>query len=213
MKNFPLLPAGSRMAENNTLISGVRDGHDCFITWKDFILSCDESDTHTQSGGAGFDGTAEEHIISIVRHGGLIRSKIYVDITGLNSKATDGDIIGKTASGQAWFAHLTAARYGTIYKAWMECFQIPAGGDPNIALWEATEATGIEDSAIGDLAETELLQSQNDGTDWATGDKFTFSTLPTAGKYLYLVQGDSSGTTGTYTAGIFVIDLWGFVAS
>ena len=94
----------------------------------------------------------------------------------------------------------------------MRRIALPATGDPNIALWEAVESTGVEDTLITLLDETELLQSQNDGTDWAAGDSFALSAIPTMGEYLYLVQGDATGTTGTYTAGQFWLEFWGFAA-
>lgn len=212
MKNFPQLPAGARFSSGH-MISGVKDGHDAFMKWDDFVRSITNDSLHTQSGGAGFDGIAEAHSVSIVRNGtGLIKTDVYLDITDLNSKATDLDIIGQTASGEAWFMQLTAARNGVIFKAIMHCLEIPAGGDPDIDLYEAVEATGIEDSIITDLDETVLLTSQGDATDWATGDDIDFATLPTADEYLYLVQGDATGTTGTYTGGIFWLEFWGFKA-
>ncbi len=38
MKNFPQLPTGSRFVAGN-MISGVKDGHDCFAKWVDFMRS------------------------------------------------------------------------------------------------------------------------------------------------------------------------------
>ena len=164
------------------------------------------------SAGVGIEGIALVYSTSILRIGKLIKTELFIDLTGLNSKATDGDIIGLDGSGEAWIVQLTEELNGTVYKAQMSCIELPATGDPNIALWEAVESTGVEDTLITLLDETELLQSQNDGTDWAAGDSFALSAIPTMGEYLYLVQGDATGTTGTYTAGQFWLEFWGFAA-
>ena len=164
------------------------------------------------SAGVGIEGIALVYSTSILRIGKLIKTEIFIDLTGLNSQAQDLDIIGDNGTGEAWIAQLTEELHGTIYKAQMSCFELPATGDPNIALWEAVESTGVEDTLITILDETELLQSQNDGTDWAAGDSFALSAIPTMGEYLYLVQGDATGTTGTYTAGQFWLEFWGFAA-
>ena len=189
-------------AVGNTLLSLRQSGYD--------IPGLTSLENSPMSGGVGFEGIAELYESTIFTIGRTIKTDIWVDVTGLNSKNTDGDIIGDNGTGEAWFARLTAAKNGTIYKAWMSCAELPAGGDPNVALWEATEATGVEDTLITALAETELLQSQSDGTDWAAGDSFVFAVMPTAGKYLYLVQGDGTGTDGTYTAGRFHFEFWGW---
>ncbi len=208
MKNFAQMPTGSRFVAGN-MISGVKDGHDAFAKWLDFMRSVTDDELHSQGGGVGFDGIADAHKVSIVRNGDLIKTEMYLDIEGLNSKATDGDIIGDAGTGEAWFAQITAARNGTIYRAIMHCIELPTGGDPNISLFEAVEATGVEDTLITDLDETLLLNSQSDGTDWIAGDDIDLATMPTADRYLYLVQGDASGTTATYTAGIFWLEFWG----
>lgn len=211
MRNYTQLPAGSRFSTaSKAHVSGAFRGHDVFLPWADFMRSVTDDSLHSQSGGVGFDGIAEAHKVSIVRNGDLIKTEIYLDITDLNSKAADDDIIGQTADGEAWFAQITAARNGTIYKGKISCIEVPTGGDPNIALWAADEATGVEDTDITDLTETELEESHGDGTDWLAGDEIDIDdALPTADQYLYLVQGDGSGTTATYTAGIFLIEFWG----
>ena len=50
MKNFPQLPAGSRFVASN-MISGVKDGHDAFLKWNDFMRSITDDSLHSQSGG------------------------------------------------------------------------------------------------------------------------------------------------------------------
>ncbi len=190
-------------AVGNTLLALKQSGYD--------IPGLISAENSPMTAGAGILGIAELYESTITTLGRTIKTDIWIDITGLNSQATDDDIIGDDGTGEAWIAALTTAVNGTIYKGWMTCAELPAGGDPNVALWEAEEATGVEDTQISALTnQTELLQSQNDGTDWATGDSFALSTLPTAGEYIYLVQGDGSGTNGTYSAGRFHLEFWGW---
>ncbi len=189
-------------AVGNTLLALKQSGYD--------IPGLISAEKNAMSGGVGFEGIAETYVATVTTLGQMIKTDIWVDITGLNSQAQDLDIIGDDGTGVAWFAQLTAAKNGVIYKAWMSCLELPAGGDPNISLYEAVEATGVEDTLISALDETLLLNSQSDGTDWAAGDTFLLAAMPTADKYLYLVQGDGTGTNATYTAGRFHFEFWGW---
>ncbi len=96
---------------------------------------------------------------------------------------------------------------GTILFGEINCLETPAGGEPDIDVYTATVATGTEDAAISDLTETAVL---NTGADWTlTKDPMAFTTVPPANGYLYLV-GSGGGTDATYTAGKFLISLWGY---
>ncbi len=159
--------------------------------------------------GVVYDNTVTQEVMGSVTH---FTTRLYIDLTGLNSAALDDDIIGVPAGGAAHIGQVTAAANGTVHTALMKCLELPAGGDPNVALWSADEATGAHDTLITTLTETELLTSQGDGTDWAAGDSIALATLPAADQWLYLVQGDGTGTNGTYTAGIFLIEFTGTTA-
>ena len=162
------------------------------------------------SGGAGSgitSGTGTVYKTRCTREGELLKTEIFIDLTGLHSMNTDGDIIG--VDGGAANCHLgqiTAAQCGTIIAGTVTCHELPAGGDPNIDLYSAVEATGAEDAAITGLTETALL---NAATDWAAGDTRFLTAWPAAGEYLYLTQGDAIGTDADYTAGRLLITLWG----
>jgi len=103
----------------------------------------------------------------------------------------------------AHLGQITAAVNGTIFAGKITCLETPTGGDPDVDLYSATEATGVEDVGIGTLTATQLI---NHG-DWAGGEQGNLTAMPAANKYLYLVAGDA--TDATYTAGIFLIELWG----
>jgi hypothetical protein len=88
----------------------------------------------------------------------------------------------------------------------MECFETPAGGDPDINIHSATEGTGVEDGAISGLAETLLV----DAGDATLGSKVYFTAVPAADEFLYLTTG--AATDADYTAGKLFIQLMGYEA-
>lgn len=173
-------------------------------------LTLSQEDNLEVLAGTGMTGGAGGSFgSSVERVGGIIHTTIIVDLTGLNSKATDKDIIGVVGANPAHMGKITVARNGTIFMGTMRCIEVPAVGDENIALWSAVESSGSEDDLITDLDETLLLDSQGDGTDWAAGDVIDIPVFPVANDYLYLAQGDPTGTTATYTGGKFILEFWG----
>jgi len=147
-------------------------------------------------------GTICEH--SVTKVGGLYKTEILVDLTGLNSGDTAGDIIGVDGeTANCHIGQITAAINGAIISGRVTCFETPAGGDPDINIYSATEATGAQDAAVADLTETSLI---NHG-DWTAEDIDHLDTMPAADEYLYLTCGDA--TDADYTAGILLIELWG----
>ena len=160
-------------------------------------------------GGAGIEGTAETYITQVERfksdtttNVNLVKTTIMIDLTGLASSGAN-DIIGKAGSGVAYIGRVTTANTGVVFGVTMECFETPAGGDPDIDLYSATEATGVEDSAIGDLTETIIIN----GGDASVGTRTAGGTI-VADQYLYLVSGDA--TNADYTAGRLVITILGY---
>lgn len=156
--------------------------------------------------GAGIEGDAAVFETSVERVGGLIKTTILVDLTGLNSGDADGDIIGKADTAACHIGQITAAINGTIVAGRVSCLETPAGGEPDIDLYSATVATGVEDTAIGDLTETALLAAAADWTGALAPKGLTAN--PAADSYLYLVA-SGGATNDTYTAGIMLIELWG----
>ena len=159
---------------------------------------------------AGIEGTAAVYITQVDRlhsdvdtNVNIVKSTIMIDLTGLKDGGTAGDIIGKDGSGVAFIAQVTTANQGTIFGVTMTCLETPAGGSTDIDLYSATEGTGVNDTAIGDLTETQIINAgaASAGTMVAGGDI-------TADQYLYLV---SQGTgDATYTAGRFMIEIIGY---
>lgn len=157
--------------------------------------------------GAGVSAM-ESYAVGYLRNGTLVTTRILVDLTGLVSAATDLDIIGNT--GGAASAHIgqyTTALLGTLAGGRVMCLELPAGGAVDIDFYSATVSTGAQDGLVTDLTETALVTS---GGNWANGTQKGFTLMPAANDYLYICSGAATG--GTYTAGKFLIELYGYVA-
>ena len=162
---------------------------------------------------AGIEGTAAVYVTQVNRlksdvdtNVNIVKTTIMIDLTGLKDGDTAGDIIGKDGSGVAFIGRVTTANQGTVFGVTMTCVETPAGGSTDIDLFSATEGTGVNDTAIGDLTETQIINAgaASAGTVVAGGDI-------AADQFLYLV---SQGTgDATYTAGRFLIEITGFDAA
>lgn len=167
------------------------------------------STTAVPTVGTGFDGALVAKWLPYGRHGGatgLVKTEFIFDLTNLVNSTTAGDIIGETATADCYLGQYTVANMGTIFSAEVTCLETPAGGDPDIDFFSATESTGTENALITDLTETSLL---NRGASWAIRDIYVFTTLPAANEYIYLAVGSAGGAPGTYTAGKFKITFYG----
>ena len=172
------------------------------------ITSGNKMATEALAGG-GIEATAETYITQVERfksdtttNVNLVKTTIMIDLTGLASSGAN-DIIGKAGTGVAYIGKVTTANTGVVFGVTMECFETPAGGDPDIDLYSATEDTGVEDSAIGDLTETIIIN----GGDASVGTRTAGGTI-VADQFLYLVAG--AATNATYTAGRLVITIHGY---
>ena len=169
-------------------------------------VSVDDSGANNNglSAGTGItDATGEIYHSWIEKNGNIIKTSIYIDITGLRSTAGD-DIIGNDGtSNPCHIGQIVATSSGTIFAGTVACLETPAGGDDEIDLYSATEGTGAEDTAISTLTETKLLDS---GSHAINGFK-SLTAFPAANEYLYLVAGDA--TDADYTAGKLLIELYG----
>tara|TARA_R100000900_G_scaffold12962_4_gene11141 strand:- start:214 stop:834 length:621 start_codon:yes stop_codon:yes gene_type:complete len=161
-------------------------------------------------GSAGIEGTAAVYITQVNRlksdvstNVNIVKTSLMIDLTGLKDGGTAGDIIGKDGSGVAYIGKVTTANQGVVFGVTMTCLETPAGGSTDIDLFSATEGTGVNDTAIGDLTETSIINAgaAAAGTMVAGGDI-------AADQFLYLV---SQGTgDAAYTAGRFLIEILGY---
>lgn len=154
--------------------------------------------------GAGTAGTGTILKSSVVKVGGIITTRILIDLTGLASSTTDLDIIG-TGTSPAFITQINPAINGTLTGGMVTCLETPAGGIADVDIYSATEATGVFDGAVASLAEVAMVTR---GASWAAGDIKPLTGIPAAGKYVYLTGG-AAGTAAAYTAGVLLIELFG----
>ncbi len=163
-----------------------------------------------QTAGSGItDGAGAVVSVDITKTGKVIQTSIFLDMTGLQSSTTDLDIIG-TGSGAAYLLQVDNATMGQLYAVTMTCLEAPVTGITAIDLYSATEATGVFDAGVAaTLVEVIVITA---GAAW-TVNKTQVATpltdIPADTKYLYLTCGAGS-TVGTYTAGQFLIEMWGY---
>jgi hypothetical protein len=160
----------------------------------------------TTAGTGITTGTGTVYAASVIKTGGIFHTKILIDLTGLASSGS-GDIIGKAATANSHIGQITAAINGTVLGGKLTCLEAPAGGDPDINLWYADEATGTEDAAITSL--TNQVQMCDSG-DLALNSVISIPTPPAADKYIYMATG--AATDADYTAGKLLIEFFGYTA-
>ena len=160
----------------------------------------------TTAGTGITTGTGTVYAASVIKTGGIFHTSILIDLTGLASSGS-GDIIGKDSTANSHIGQITAAVNGTVLGGKLTCLEAPAGGDPDINLWYADEATGAEDAAITSL--TNQVQMCDSG-DLALNSVISIPTPPAADKYIYMVTG--AATNADYTAGKILIEFFGYSA-
>lgn len=173
---------------------------------QDLLLVLDGNTAYVGPGPGITGGTGTVAKTSVIKTGGIIETKILIDLTGLASSTTDLDIIGKASAGSAYLCQINSERNGTILSGTMQCLEVPATGADDIDLYSATEGTGVFDGGVAALTETALITS---GGAWTLGQVVALGAVPAANEYLYLTGGEG-GTAGTYTAGKFLITLHGY---
>ena len=158
----------------------------------------------TTAGTGITTGTGTVYAASVIKTGGIFHTSILIDLTGLASSGS-GDIIGKAGTANSHIGQITAAVNGTVLGGKLTCLEAPAGGDPDINLWYADEATGTEDAAITGLSNQVQMC---DSGDLALNSVVSIPTPPAADKYMYMVTG--AATDANYTAGKLLIEFFGY---
>ena len=161
--------------------------------------------------GTGFDGAAKSTIY-ISKSNGEIVTTILVDIQGLVVSGTALDIIGENGASNAYITSINTQKNGIVYRAEMGCIEAPAGSNTTADIDLGSNASSkAEDSKYTQGGGQITLIAA--GEDWTAGMYKTttagtdFSGLN--GDYLYLANGSGANTGGTYTAGKFIIKLYG----
>ena len=189
--------------DNSTYSTNASVGGTLDVTGRSTLTG----NTVATTAGTGITtGTGTVYAASVIKTGGIFHTKILIDLTGLASSGS-GDIIGKAATANSHIGQITAAINGTVLGGKLTCLEAPAGGDPDINLWYADEATGAEDAAITSL--TNQVQMCDSG-DLALNSVISIPTPPAADKYIYMVTG--AATNADYTAGKILIEFFGYTA-
>jgi hypothetical protein len=195
--NKAVVPTTSRVIDALTITAGN-------IT----TLAGSTGNTYATTAGTGITGGTGTVIkYAVYQFGTLIYSAIYIDLTGLQAIATDGDIIGDSTN-PAYLGQITAARNGTVDMGLITCMEAPAGGSADINFVTAVENTlKKDDASSGGTGVQTLVDAAGN---WTNGlAKGILNTPITANNYLYLTNGAGAGA-GTYTAGKFLIEFFGF---
>lgn len=149
----------------------------------------------------------EQYDSRVYRDGMFIKTEILIDLTGAKSTTTDKDIIGDT--GVCHFGQITTAINGAIRCGQVTCLEVPATGADDLDFYAASVGTGAYDADGSALTNATALIVK--GGAWALGAPGAATAMAAAipaNYYLYIVNGEA-GTVGTYTAGKFLIELWG----
>ena len=192
--------ATGAITENTTIDSSgnVSAGGTLSVTGRSTLTG----NTIATTAGTGITtGTGTVYEAGVIKIGEVFHTTILIDLTGLASSGS-GDIIGKAATANSHIGQITAAVNGTVLGGKLTCLEAPAGGDPDINLWYADEATGTEDAAVTGL--TNQVQICNSG-DLALNSVVSLATVA-ADKYLYMATG--AATNADYTAGKLLIEFW-----
>jgi len=136
----------------------------------------------------------------------FVRSTFLVDLGLEGVSVENNQVIGTVHGDPNYITRMTTATVGLIYKIEFICVESPAGGITNIDVsYSSTSLTKGGTTGITKVVDGGA-HSPNMTFNEATG-----STLGTnlTDKYLYLTSG-SSGNTSAFTAGKFLIILYGY---
>ena len=164
--------------------------------------------TESTSYGAGAISTEIVPQYSRSKVGNDIITTILVDLTGLAGNNDEGDVIGLAAGGAAYIGKYVQSETGIIYKVEMTCLEVPTSGANNLNDIDLRSNSSATAAATADgNAYTALIAA---GAAWTLGETAQqLVTMPAANDYLYLIERDASGGANTFTAGKYMVKLYG----
>lgn len=164
--------------------------------------------------GAGADGSDGGITTNIQKINGEIITTILVDIQDLLCSGTVKDIIGEDGAAAAYIGRITSAKNGIVYKIEMACIEKPAGSNTSFDIDLVSSAHSLAEDVVYDSGAGSLeLSLIAAGADWQVGMRrmsavgLNWTNL--ANDYIYLANGSGANSGGTYTAGKFIIKLYG----
>tara|TARA_Y100000593_G_C4311028_1_gene338350 strand:- start:676 stop:2094 length:1419 start_codon:yes stop_codon:yes gene_type:complete len=142
------------------------------------------------------------------RFGTMIKTTIYLDLTGLQANGTAKIIGVDGTSNPCYLTRITSGVNGTVVSGRMSCLEAPAGhaSIDDIDLAFSADADDVEAASL--TSGTTLVERAGA---WAANDVKAFGTATqviTDNNYLYLLTGEAATDT-TYTGGKFLIEIWG----
>ncbi len=201
---------GQQYRNTNTLLSP---------TWKLMIAAGDDATIATATvatiahaitdlaeHGAGAVGTGVAPNTNRYTRDGVIITDIKIDIAGLKCKGdAQGDCIALTGAG--YIGRYVVATCGVCYRIEMICLETPAEGTATFEQDIDLMAEDDDDVAYDGPVDDTVIAA---GIDWVAGN-MVVDNLPalTPNDYLYLGEGDTGAATGIYSAGQFLIRLYG----
>jgi len=209
------ITAGTEKQVMETITNAVHGGKENFVVVADSVnnqfidsnitaVSVQDSGTGSNGLTAGVGitgGTGTVYHSWIERNGNIIKTSIYLDITGLGSSATADDIVG-VAGGPAHIGQITAAKNGTIFAGQVTTLETPDANIKDLDLVASATGTDAFDAAV--TSGTTLLDSGN--LDANTIDALT--ELPSANDYIYITS-PTETAVATATTGQILIELYG----
>tara|TARA_B100001094_G_scaffold184497_1_gene178729 strand:+ start:1302 stop:1868 length:567 start_codon:yes stop_codon:yes gene_type:complete len=162
--------------------------------------------------GGGFDGLKSmESFVAKINEEFI--TTILIDIEDLYSTSTVGGAIGENSGTNSYITRLSTDVNGVIYKAEMGCIETPAGtnAETDIVLAAISAAPDTGDDVTRGSGYQILVDLAGA---WAIGKSMDAGLSTNYGdlnnKYLFLHGGASAVRGGQYTAGKFVIKLYGY---
>ena len=161
----------------------------------------------TTEHGAGAIATSFAPITRRYTENGVIITKIHFDLTGLKAKGgTANDVIG-VGTVPAFIGRNVVALNGIIYRAELACIEVPAAASGTLTtdIDIATNSAGtIDYDEAGGTAKLFNTAAM------VAGEQVV-NIIPalTANHYFYLVEADTTASDCVFSAGQFVMTLYG----
>lgn len=179
-----------------------------FIDSNISAVSVDDSGANNNglTPGSGITAGAAYYNSWREKMGNVIKTSILLDLTGLASSDAANDIIGDDGGvANSHIGQYISADMGTLFAVVMEAKEVPDGGDPDINLVFADEATLAENTALSAATNSGTLINSGDLV--AGTPVYAHAGFPANNQYFYLSNG--AATNAAYTQGSILIEFYG----
>ena len=167
---------------------------------------------HTSTMPASGSGWVAAHNVEpyVAKVNGIIETTLIVDIDDTAIEGATDAAIGKDGQANVWFAKITQAVNGTIFKVMMTCAELPDGSNQDIDLWGNDQQLAHAADVDGSGNRQQIIDRNGNWTLGMSKEQLLDLGGGLNNYYLCLTNGGSSvGTEVTYTQGTFIIKLFG----